>query len=281
MISGTYVTSPTTSVPEEPWTTDLGRSAFRSVAFNKHEESMKPSENSPRSSSLFVCPALLLAAGLAAAVALPNRAGAQPGSVLFWDDFEHGSLNNWTTIGTSPLDISAPQNILPLGGLHSAYLNISGDKMCHDLHEEVAGGVVFTFYMYDSTATRAYGEARAYTGAGYGQGGLQNVYAIGKYNLVDPPENYDATKYQGRAWVGASSGWFNLNLPGAPSRSPGWHRFDIARTPTGNYAFYEQVSVLTAALRVGCSLLTLPERADKDSTCRASCALGILSQSAR
>jgi hypothetical protein len=44
-----------------------------------------------------------------------------------------------------------------------------------------------------------------------------------------PGETYDGTKYQGRIASGPNAGWFNLNGPGAPSRSTGWHKFEIER----------------------------------------------------
>jgi hypothetical protein len=182
-----------------------------------------------------------MALGLAAAVGLPNRAAAQTTNMLFYDDFESGSLANWTVLsGASVLDISTAANVVPNGGTYSAYLNSSLDKMYHNLYSEVAGWSVFGCYLYDSNATRAYAEVRGYTGAGYNQGTLQNYYAIGKYNSTTMPgEAYNATKYQGRVAIGpGTNGWFNLNLPGAPSRSPGWHRFDIVRTAGGVYNFY-------------------------------------------
>ncbi len=199
---------------------------------------MNAPDYSPRSSPSFTGSALLMAVGLAAAAASPNCACAQTTNVIFSDDFESG-MDNWTPTATSPLDWSAT-NAVPPGPGHSAYLDSSAEKMYHNLDAEIAGSSVVTFHLYDSTATRAYVEVRAYTGAGYNQGTIQNMYAIGKYNSVTMPgEVYDATKYQGRVATGPGpSGWFNLNLSGAPSRSPGWHRFDIVRTATGDYAFY-------------------------------------------
>jgi hypothetical protein len=182
-----------------------------------------------------------MALGLAAAVGLPNRAAAQTTNVIFSDDFESGSMANWTVAGTaSALDISTLTNVVPAGGTYSAYLNSSLDRMYHNLGTEVAGWSVCGFYLYDSNSTRAFAEVRGYTGAGYNQGSLQNLYAIGKYSSVTMPgELYDATKYQGRVALGpGTNGWFNLNAPGAPSRSPGWHRFEIVRTASGVYNFY-------------------------------------------
>jgi hypothetical protein len=171
---------------------------------------------------------------------LRYRAVAQTTNVIFYDDFESGNVHMWTPTATSPLDISSATNAVPPGGRYCAYVDNALDKMYHNLGAEIAGWSVITFHQYDSTAARAYVEVRGYTGAGYGQGTLENLYALGKYNTVSMAgEVYDATKYQGRVAFGPGpSGWFNLDRPGAPSRSPGWHRFDIVRTATGDYNFY-------------------------------------------
>ena len=59
---------------------------------------------------------------------------------------------------------------------------------------------------------------------------LSQLLAIGKYGAVTlPGEVWDGTKYQGRVTFGSSAGWFNLDGPGAPSRSLGWHKFAIER----------------------------------------------------
>ena len=61
-------------------------------------------------------------------------------------------------------------------------------------------------------------------------GALSQLLAIGEYGTVTlPGEVWDGTKYQGRSAFGSSAGWFNLDAPGAPSRSPGWHKFTIER----------------------------------------------------
>ena len=199
---------------------------------------MNPADYFFRSSSSFACRAIAMALGLAVAVGLADRAIAQTTNHIFLDDFESG-IGNWTVV-SGALDSSTMANVVPAGGSFSAYLNSSLDKAYHNLGPEVAGWSVFSFYLYDSTASRAYGEVRGYTGAGYNQGTLQNMYAIGKYNSVSMPgESYDLTKYQGRVALGPGpNGWFNLNAPGAPSRSSGWHRFDIIRTASGDYNFY-------------------------------------------
>lgn len=86
-------------------------------------------------------------------------------------------------------------------------------------------------------APRAYGEVRGYPGFGFdpaNPGGMNQLLAAGMYNTVTAPgELYSATKYKGRVLAGSWTGWFNLNAPGAPDRSVGWHRFDIERLSGG------------------------------------------------
>jgi len=153
---------------------------------------------------------------------------AASAQVLFSDDFEAG-MGNWT-MASSTLDWSSAQNVVPVGGQYSALLNSSLDRMYHNLGSELSGAFIVSYYLYDDAATRAYGEVRSDAGAGYNDGALQQLFAIGKYSSVTfPGDTYDATKYQGRVTFGANVGWFNLNEAGVPSRSAGWHRFDIER----------------------------------------------------
>jgi hypothetical protein len=155
-------------------------------------------------------------------------------TVIFSDDFESGNLNLWTFPGANQLNISTAQNRIPVGGLYSAQIDSSGDRMYHNLGSEVSGQILFTTYLFDDTQTRAFTEIRAYSGAGYADGTLQQLLAIGKYNSVNMTgEVYTATKYQGRLTYGSTAGWFNLNGPGSPNRSAGWHKFDIEILPSG------------------------------------------------
>ena len=186
--------------------------------------------------------ALLLAAcGLAPGVV---HAAVPPTVPIFSDDFESGTLNNWTTTATSPLGPYEGLNIVPAGGNFSAYMNTSADRMHRNLiadngGQEVAGPLVATWWIYDPVtvggATRIFNEIRAYAGGtGLPNGGvtasgtLSQLLAAGKYNQVTlPGEVYAGTKYQGRVTFPTTLGWFNLNDPGSPNRSPGWHRFDV------------------------------------------------------
>ncbi len=187
-----------------------------------------------------------LAAGLAAV----GLSTASTAAIIFSDNFESGNLNNWTTTGTSPLVISDAQNVVPSGGTHSALMDTSTDRMHHNIvadngGNELSGYSTFTSYIYDApstTATRIFNEVRGYSGGtGLPNGGttasgtLAQLLAIGKYNSVTMPgETYNGNKYQARiVYPSATMGWFNLDGPGSPNRSAGWHKFTIERLSDG------------------------------------------------
>jgi MYXO-CTERM domain-containing protein len=175
-------------------------------------------------------------------------------AVVFSDNFESGNMNNWTltTAGGTGLTASTDQNVVPSGGSFSAKLTTSAARMHHNLLSdnggaELNGPSTFTSYIYDAsgTASRIFNEVRGYSGGtGLPNGGttasgsLAQLLAIGKYNTVTMGgEVYDGTKYQARVTFttagGTTAGWFNLNGPGAPSRSTGWHKFDVERLADG------------------------------------------------
>jgi hypothetical protein len=178
------------------------------------------------------------------ATAIVQQVSAQ---VIFSDNFELGNMNNWTTTGSNPLTIDNTQNVEPSGGTFSAYMNISTDRMHRNLGLELSGASTFTSYIYDAggTASRIFNEVRGYAGGtGLPNGGtvasgtLSQLLAIGKYNSVTlAGDVFDGTKYQARSILGVN-GWFNLNAPTAPSRSVGWHRFDIERLADGTTINY-------------------------------------------
>lgn len=155
---------------------------------------------------------------------------------VFQDDLESGA-GFWYTIN-SAMAIDLTRNVSPVGGTKSLYADLTFDRVYHNLNQEL-NGVRATWYVYDSSMQRAFGEIRAHTGAGYG-GAVEQVLAAGKYNNVDMPgEVFKATKYQGRVlYPSASMGWFNLDAPGSPNRSAGWHKFTIERTSDSMARFY-------------------------------------------
>jgi hypothetical protein len=179
----------------------------------------------------------LLIIGCTLAIWTPNATAQK---VVFYDDFESGTLDNWTPTYGTPFTI-ANVNADPPGGIYSAHATSEASRMHHNLIAdngglEVSGASSFTAYIYDGTMTRWHVQALGYSGTGLPNGGatpdgaLSQLLAIGQYGAVTlPGEVYDGTKYQGRVVYGSSAGWFNLNAPGAPSRSPGWHKFTIER----------------------------------------------------
>lgn len=169
------------------------------------------------------------------------------GQIIFYDDFESGNLNNWTTTSPtapSPLTIDSTRNVDPSEGTRSAFMDTSADRMHNNLGSEIAGHATFTSYIYDAsgTASRVFNEVRGYNGGtGLPDGGttasgtLGQLLAIGKYNTTTlTGDTWDGTKYQARVVSGTGEiGWFNLNNVGSPNRSTGWHRFDIERLADG------------------------------------------------
>ena len=184
--------------------------------------------------------------GLAACGLFPGalQAGAPPSDPIFSDDFESGTLNQWTVTAGSPLDPFAGLNAVPPAGNYTAYMNNSADQMHRNLitdngGQEVAGPLVASWWIYDPVAApaaaRAFNEIRAYAGgSGLPNGGavasgtLSQSLAAGKYDTVTMVgEGFNINKYQGRVAFGTITGWFNLGGPGSPNRSPGWHKFEV------------------------------------------------------
>lgn len=157
----------------------------------------------------------------------------------FTETFESGNLNLWTIYGTQlSLDIATPTNRVPTGGSNAARMTNSMCRMyATSLPGTIGYGITaesfkFGYYYYDNsgTATRAFCEVRNYPGGTFGTTGFGQILAIGKYNSVTMAgETYKGTKYQARIVNGLPNGWFNLDAPGSPNRSTGWHRFDIER----------------------------------------------------
>jgi RHS repeat-associated protein len=162
--------------------------------------------------------------------------------VVFSDGFESG-ITYWSAVpGASPLTLSTSQ-ANPVSGSKTAHETNSLNKMYHDLGTEVSGRSRATFWIYNATAfdaTRSFGEVRAFAGSGLNNGSLQQVLAIGNYTVPFDAntgmffnELVNPALYQARVYSGANSGWFNLNAPGAPGWSAGWHQFSIEKSAAG------------------------------------------------
>lgn len=160
---------------------------------------------------------------------------------VFIDDFESGNLNNWTQIvPASPMTIDNTQNIVPIGGTYAAKTTLAASRLAHSLGQDLLGVFTATWWVYDDTLTRSFGEIRSYSGGAYNVGTLNQIFAAGKYNTIDTKNGtYNASKYQCRAlYPSAAGGWFNLDAPGSPNRSTGWHKFTVKRYADGSLDYF-------------------------------------------
>ena len=165
--------------------------------------------------------------------------------VIFSDGFS-SLLNYWSVVpGATPLGTASSSGTVSSG--QAAYQTNSLNKMYHNLGTEVSGRSRATFWIYNANAvqTRSFGEVRGFAGSGLNSGSLQQILAIGDYtvefdqntgNLAD--ESRDSSFFQGRVYSGVNSGWFNLNAPGAPTRTLGWHQFAIEKSADGASAHF-------------------------------------------
>jgi len=168
---------------------------------------------------------------------------------FYWTDQFDTSLANWTQVNTTtPLTFDSGKNAPGSTG-GSAATTMSVSRMYHNLGSDLTGYFKASWYVYDDTITRAFGEMEGRTGGVY-TGALNQIFAAGKYNSVTKTgEVFDATKYQGRLlYPSAGGGWFNLNLPGVPSRSPGWHKFSVERLVDGTTVNYYVDDILGRTL---------------------------------
>lgn len=171
--------------------------------------------------------------------------------LLLTDGFETGAFGIWTRASTTQNAASVTM-AKARSGTRSAFFpghaTQSTDRYAANLERPErfgAEGVRFTFWMYDDAGPslgggRVYGEIRSFSGDGWNLGQAEQVYAAGKFiSVTVPGEVYDPTKYQGRGgngvFPGSSSGWFNLSA--GPSRSVGWHKFEI-QVDTANVYWY-------------------------------------------
>lgn len=178
-------------------------------------------------------------------------------ALVFSDDFESGTLDKWTStaVAAAPFAIDTTTNVVPVGGVYSAKASNRLQRMHRNLLAdnggvEVSGHVIYTCYLYDDGGVTAndilWVEVRGYSG-GSGiangattvSGALSQLIAMGKASgafAYIPGDAYDGSKYQGRSILNntfPSGNWFNLNGPGAPSRSVGWHKFDVEQLEDG------------------------------------------------
>ncbi len=172
---------------------------------------------------------------------------------VFADDFEGGTLSNWWVYASTPLAVATPGNRVPEEGQYSAVFTSNVSRMHRNLvadlgGQELSGHSRVTFWMFQTgTTTRSFCEVRGYAGgSGIGNtngaaaapdGSLEQLLALGIYNSVTlPGEIHNPSKYQGRVKLDTDPviHWFNLDGPGSPNRSGGWHKFQVERLADGS-----------------------------------------------
>ncbi|MSU58434.1 MAG: hypothetical protein EXS35_09690 [Pedosphaera sp.] len=164
----------------------------------------------------------------------------------YTENFESGNMSNWTLL-TANMYVSTFTNKVPTGGVYAAKMTNSLDGVSANLPAGLgltSESFRFTYYFYNESQTRGGCEVRSYTGGSFTNGSAQQVIFVGQNNNISPPldptEVYNGSKYQGRIAFGTPFGYFNLNGPGSPNRSVGWHRFDVERgTNTASQVVYD------------------------------------------
>lgn len=160
-------------------------------------------------------------------VAVLCYASLASAAVIYQEGFENG-LGAYTLTGTPTTSTDQVHE-----GSYSMVTTSSGQR-ARTAMTATTDAFTYTYWLYDNGGARAFAQLTAYSG-GWGTG-LQQLFAIGKYNTSDlnlgsGAEAYQNTKYQARITNGVSGAtagsWFNLNADGVPSRSVGWHKFSI------------------------------------------------------
>ncbi len=148
--------------------------------------------------------------------------------LMFSSDFEDVSTlaaAGW--VGTTGSTISDLRNHT-VGGSQSARISTSADRIRRDLGAEVEA-FRYTFHIFDDSGTRNYGQALSYVGAGFGDGALQQLFALGKYHTG----THSTNTYQYRFLTGTGAAWFDLPVANIRT-ADAWVRFDIERTTLSN-----------------------------------------------
>jgi len=166
----------------------------------------------------------------AVAITVLALASGAYAAVVYQDSFET-DLSAYTLSGTTTISTEQAHD-----GLSSLKTVSSGGRARLTTNfAPVTDAISFEYWLYDGGGARGFANVISYTPGSWGAG-LQQLFAIGKYNGTDlnlgsGAEAFEATKYQARITsgiVGATAGsWFNLNAPGVPVRSNGWHKFTI------------------------------------------------------
>ncbi len=165
------------------------------------------------------------------------------GAILIQDDFESYAdqaafLAAWPPVTTAVMELttananSPTHSVFSNGDLARRHYRNFGAEITPSDAEPLWAEFWMTVPEANNNA-RQYCEIRAYHDGGYGQGALDELYAIGLYNGIANPGN----NFQARVAFGGPN-WINLDLPGAPTRTPGWHKFGIEVRGAGVINFY-------------------------------------------
>jgi len=187
------------------------------------------------------------------AIVMIATLASAPAFAYYWtDEFSDATsmAANWTnTSATYLMTFDAARNAPVSTGGSAASAN-SGTRIYHCLGTDLSGAFTASWYIYDDTQARAWGEMQSRTGGVY-SGGLNQIFAAGKYNTVTMTgEVYSGLYYQARLLYGTTgqTGWFNLNGTGAPKRATGWHKFTVERLADGTTMNYYVDDILSRTL---------------------------------
>ncbi|MEO6036264.1 MAG: immunoglobulin domain-containing protein [Verrucomicrobiota bacterium] len=171
--------------------------------------------------------------------------------LVFQDDFESyadtGTLQAaWPFSAglNGGIQLSTTNNIVPSTGTKSAKISRSDDRS-YTILTNFDGSPLsvpdtthskFTVYINSFSTSSTVGATRTVAGVGNSTAS-QNV-GIGWFNNATAVINGTADVYQGAKHQGRHSGvagnfYFNLNNPGTPNRTVGWHKFDVERVSDG------------------------------------------------
>ncbi|HXU77967.1 MAG TPA: immunoglobulin domain-containing protein, partial [Methylomirabilota bacterium] len=199
----------------------------------------------------------LVATGLCTVVG--QMAKAQP---TFYDDFETYAdqpalnlvwINNSAGVSTSLPGVPADGLILtnsrsfapPSTGTKSGATRWAHDRSYVTLTDSLPATTpaLLTVYMFRNSISTGVGQTRFHVVAGSATFGSP-VAGIGWFNQATAsviggvPDVFDGNTFQGKFTGLGGNLMFNLNNPGCPRRTIGWHKFDIERLADGSTRYY-------------------------------------------
>jgi hypothetical protein len=183
---------------------------------------------------------------------------AQP---TFYDDFESYAdlaalnlvwVNNSAPVSATLTGVPAEGLILtnsrsfapPSTGTKSGATRWAHDRSYVTLAENLPATTpaLFTVYMFRNSVSTTAGQTRFHVVAGANNFGSAAA-GIGWFNNATAVVNGVADVFEGTTFQGKFSGiggnsFFNVNAPGCPRRTIGWHKFDVERLADGSTRYY-------------------------------------------